>query len=1310
MNIQPEGYELLQLLGEGGAGSVYQARQLSTGQIVALKLLRQQEGDDEKRSQRQMERFVRETELCAQLHHTHIVRLLDRGRCNNGQLFACFEYVPGETLREYLTRKGTLDALEAGELMGQVLDALACAHAQGIAHRDLKPQNVMVMHTGTRANVKVLDFGIATFIPERQQQDYRQLTMTQETMGTPSYSAPEQLRGEPPTVKSDLYAWGLLMLECLTGRPVMQGLTLAEIFHKQLSPQPVALPPALVGHALGDLLRRVLQKSPHERPAHASSVYADFRNIHLANLVGALGETLDTHGYASGDTTRINPQLARTMEFLPGMSLSFASERAQLTVLCCRVQVHAHQPDADPDVLETLQREQMSLVNDIAQRYGGFQAGSLGDVQMFYFGYPHASDTDARRAVRTALEMASQVRRRSSLLQQSQGIGLEFGIGMHTGFVLVRAGVTPSGNTPNLALQIQRQASAGQVLVSASTRRLLDQFAEFDDGRMLHARGAESTLACYPLLGEHGSEAFNFSRSGQVRSFVGRQQELAQLQEVWQAAQLGVACALVSGQAGIGKSRLVYEISVAARAAGSVVADCRAFPEHQNNALHPFLHMLKQQLQLHLEQDDERAVALLSHALELAGCALEDSLAVLCSWFALPLPAAYPPSQLSPDRQKKILLDVMQELILHLGRGKPLLLVVEDLHWIDLTSLELISQLRKASGHMMLLMTSRENYPAQIEQSELALSHLRLQQLSAEDSAQMIGAALPGKRLSANALQRLSQRADGIPLFVEELARMLEEKELLLATPDGSYELSPAFDSAQIPITLRDFLAARLARLGSAKETAQLGAAIGREFDHDLLLQIAPVDDATLQTELEQLIAADLIYRQRRVQGDSYIFRHALIRDAAYDSMPRIQREETHERIAQALAAGGKAEVERRLAQLAQHYGLARRFSPAVKYGIDAANRALSQAVYQDACELAEQVNGWAEHLQGSERMEALLDANRIRTNALMQQFGWSDPRVKASAEQAQQLLEAARHMTDLDLKYPIANLCSLAVYHHVANDRALTREMCQRLLQMAELTGDPDLHLIYHTLHGNANWIDGELEAARAHFEYVAAHYDLQKHGHHGMLYGLDMGVWSAAAQANIVYLQDAPLEQVFRLADAAVELAQQTGHPASIGLACMYKMNMLQDLEARDEMRQVAETGLALGQKYGLPAVQAYCAIRHAWCNQDLDGIDQMTGMLRHLGCMLGVAQYSSTAATLLAQQGELQQALARIDESLALSVQYGEHYFLPFLYLLRAGFQQTPHAAQEDLQQACQHAERIGSWRALRIARERLQQSAA
>ncbi|MFZ6693457.1 protein kinase domain-containing protein [Undibacterium sp. SXout20W] len=290
-------YQLILQLGEGGSGSVFKAIQKNTGQVVALKLFHTvaeksdiNESEYRKKSCRLMQNFERETTLCARLHHPNIVKLLDRGKTDHGQLFAIFEFVPGETLRDLLIRQGSLSAFETGEFMGQVLDALTCAHANGIAHRDLKPQNIMISKTGTRNHVKILDFGIASLVAEDRCTDFQNCTLVEDAMCSPAYSAPEQLRGEPPTVKMDIYAWGLLVLECLTGKAVVSGTTISELFNRHLSNVEMPIPAALISHPIAELLRRTLRKNPAERIGNATQLYQDFQKINFTNIVANLTE------------------------------------------------------------------------------------------------------------------------------------------------------------------------------------------------------------------------------------------------------------------------------------------------------------------------------------------------------------------------------------------------------------------------------------------------------------------------------------------------------------------------------------------------------------------------------------------------------------------------------------------------------------------------------------------------------------------------------------------------------------------------------------------------------------------------------------------------------------------------------------------------------------------------------------------------------------------------------------------------------------------------------------------------------------
>ncbi len=1316
------GYSLLRLLGKGGAGAVFEARQISTGQTVAIKLLHhdsaeQQNSDasDALRKQRLVARFERETHLCAQLHHPHIVMLLDKGQTSAGnpensqQLFAVFEYVPGETLKDLLIRNGALSALAAGELMGQVLDALACAHAQGIAHRDLKPQNIMISTTGTRMHVKVLDFGIAAFIPERQKVDYRNLTMTSEMMCSPSYSAPEHLRGEPPTIKTDLYAWGLLFLECLTGRPAIEGITLADIFHQQLNSTEVPLPPALVGHPLAELLRRALRKDPRERAESAAILYQDFQRIHLGNIVGNLSSSRDgssRHGAQFGDDTA-PADFAVTQKNQPGQ-FGLAYQQQQMSVLSCTLNVKSVAAAAlEPEVLEALQRDQLSMCADTAARYGGYLAGSLGNSLLFYFGYPQASDDDARRCARTALELNSQSQRRNALLA-AQGCCIDMRSGIHTGMLNVMPGTVPTGVTSHTAMQLERLAASGSILLSDTSRQILGPYVECDSNSQSLEKNDGGRIACFAILGENKAEAAFLLRSGQLsHGMIGRDTELAQLRAAWQTSSSGNGqTRLLQGEAGIGKSRLAYELGVAARQDAAIVLEVRCLPENQNNALQPVLGLLKNHLQLH-DVPPHEAVEHLMQTLEQVGVNVAWVLPILCSWLALPIPPEYPAIQFSPERQKALLLDALHSLILSMDQEtsghRPLRLVlIEDLHWIDQTSLELIQRLITSMPEQkcMLLMTARPAFACPWPTVQpLLLSHL-----SDTASGELVSAVLGGKTIDTSSLRRLCQRSDGIPLFIEELTRMLLSNGMLVER-NGVVELDAGFESGNIPVTLRDLLSARLARLGAVRDTAQLAAAIGREFDYALLAEVALCDQATLQTDLEQLIAADLVIRQRRVQGDSFIFRHALIRDAAYDAMPRLMREQTHARIAQQLEGRSEAEIERNLPQLAHHFAHATRFDRAVQYGTRAARVSLERALHDDAIKTVEMVQGWIMRLVADQQALAEIGLSRILTNALMSKYGWGDARVKDSAEHALQLIEG---IGDPQLTVPI--LWAVIIYHHVASNRKIVRPLMRQLFTLVEKTGDQSLSVACRTMHGNVAWIDGEYQQAAQSFNQVMHEYDPLAYADHGYAFGMDSRIWALTSLSSVHWFTTDDDEAAWAQAKEAVALARQLNHIPSLGVA-LIQLTFLHHYQGdREGALAITTQILELAQKYGLPALDAYGSILHSWATDNVILADQVLAGLKQIGCMLGHTYYASLAAEIEARAGKHEAALARIEACLAMCEHIDEPYYKPELLLRRAMYrakaQSIDHPANRaDLQQAILLAQAAGMQRTVKQATAQL-----
>ncbi len=1250
----PTGYELRETLGQGGFGTVYLARQQSTGQTVAVKMLRLDDTSEEERA-RKVERFDRETCLCADLQHPNIVRLLDKGTTEDNHLYAVFEYVQGETLRDLLIREGTLPAMKAGELMGQVLDGLICAHEQGIVHRDLKPANIMITPAGTRQHVKILDFGIGTFVPDARKADYTSLTLSKETVGTPSYSAPEQLRGEPPTVKSDLYAWGLVFLECLTGRAVMKGMTLAEIFHKQLSPDDVILPSAILGHPLGDLLRRVLQKSHNDRTGKTEVLYSDFQKINLSSIVGNLNT-----GSADSFTQSGNTQVTETISPWPLLHI----ERRQITVLCCSLGLMPVGDATEPnfEAIDALQRDLLSLCSDTGARYGAFTAGSLGDTVMMFFGYPQAGDNDARHAARTALDLAVQIRRRSALLVERQGIRPAFRMGIHSGMVTTCAGTPPSGITSNTALKLQNYALPGTVLVSNSTRSLLERYIEFEpsESYSLDRPKPEQTFL---LTGERQDEAFTFLQTGTVKlPMVGRNTEFNLLKTQWETVlKKQGGAALLKGEAGIGKSRLIHKIRGFISDSGYQSIVIRCLPEHRNSGLYPVFEMLKSKLNLN-EASPEEAVSHLEIALKTCRCDIEWSMPIICSWLSMPIPEKYPSVPHSPERQKMILLEVLEELILNMAEERPMMFIAEDMHWGDQVTQELLNQLmvRINETSVLMLLTARPEFSTEIETEALTL--IELSGLSRPDAEEMIQKLSGDRPIHQDVLEAVYTRTDGVPLFIEELVRLMLYRQHIVEK-NGMYHMNETFDSASVPITLQDLLNEKLGRLGPAKETAQTAAVIGREFDYSLLAQVSLLDEASVQTNLDQMTEAGLIYRQRRVQGASYIFRHALIRDSAYNSMVQSVRSQAHGRVAITLENDFPDLAKADPAGIANHFAEAGIFEKAVSYGTSAANTALGRSLNDVTIVHANKVLEWIEQIDADKRPEFELDINEILTQALMGKFGWAAPEVKARIDRSRNLLDQMEHSS-----HQFPTLWALAMYHHVAGNRKEVRSITARLSDIATKSKDQGFQVASDMLIGHSLYIEGNYTKAAEKLKRAISNYDPEINTNNGVVFGFDTRVWALSTMANI-WLFTGNTEKAKECGKQATEWAHKVNHTPSLGIALLYRGMVFHFLNDRTEASVVSGELISESKKYGLPAYEGYGGVIHSWGVGNGEMLQSILKMLRQMGIMLGLTQYDSLYADIEADKGRYKEAVVCIDDCIKLCHEIGEYYYEPELYLRRA-----------------------------------------
>jgi TOMM system kinase/cyclase fusion protein len=1172
-------YQLGKKIGEGGFGQVYKAIQTSTKKVVAIKFLTLTTDFDVEKRNRYIERFHRESDLIRRLNHPNIVQLIDKGQQADSLLYAVYEYIDGESLKEQLEKKGPLSATYAAEIMACVLDALSHAHDQGVIHRDIKPANIMLYKVGAKTQVKVLDFGIGTLKSEARQLDYKSITLTQETLGTPSYSAPEQLRGEPPVVQTDIYVWGLVFLECLTATPAITGSSLAAIFHQQLSPANIPLG-VLAGHNSANFFRRVLNKKAHERPSNTAKLYHEFRHLNFTNLVGNLPSRPDCIKYNNIADDNADKTYDQTLVLEGNLSYSRLIERKQTSVLSVILTTTALDTYLDQskhnfqDVIDTFHADQMQQCIDIAIRYGAHHVGSLGDTLLFYFGYPNVSDNDSRLCSRAALDIVSNVNNKNSLLKNRQGINTHFQMGMQIGLMLSLANNVPEGKAAHDAMALCRQAKAGQILCSEEVRKLLASYLEFDI-QSDTTNNLSTNQRLFSLRGERKLEAFGFLRSTQNDSeFIGREQELKQLKDC--IAISGNKLSYIYGDAGIGKSRLVFELRNQSQHLRHFVSQC--LPEHKNNALYPIINLVKFKYSLDSSATDTN-IKRLKKALTMTELDQQEqkiSLFVLSTWLSYPLTKVNQAANLSPDQQKNILFSTLGKLLCLTAKDQDknfansfqqnqYLFIFEDFHWVDPTSKDFInnlvqSQVFKQAGHNCCI-TSRKILPIVLEKQPFCL--VPVNKLSEKNSIKFIYSLFAHQPLADSLLSILVDRTDGIPLFIEELSSALQIDHLVHKV-NGVFSFVNNDSQAQIPSSLRDSLQQKLDRLQQGKDTAQLASTIGREFDYDLLVASSDKEESQVQSDLEQLKTAELVYLQRKVDGDSYIFKHALVRDAAYESMDRKTLKHCHFIVANILLTYFPKRVDKYPAEIAKHYEKSEIFDLASQYNELAGDRALSMSSNIEAVAFYHKAINSLELTENETEQIAL---NSKLANAFTMQMGYASEQVK----KVQQKIAGLREKNIIK-----QGLNSKKMSRQAASDcwgQSIFQMVTAKFNDAKSITTDyrnqiPKNHYLYQISPNLSDafialW-QGELHTSYEFLKkveslnFLSMNVPCYSQEENTSLYGYNTQVTVKIYMALNHYVLTDNIDESLSLAKDALKLARKSEHPYTL-VHCLCRMSLI-------------------------------------------------------------------------------------------------------------------------------------------------------
>jgi class 3 adenylate cyclase/predicted ATPase len=945
------------------------------------------------------------------------------------------------------------------------------------------------------------------------------------------------------------------------------------------------------------------------------------------------------------------------------------AERRQLTVMFVDlVGSTALSRELDPEALRDVIRLYQNAVAGEVTRFEGHVAKYMGDGVLAYFGWPKAQEDAAERSVRAGLAVAAAVAR----LRTPESIALAARVGIATGRVvvgdLVGEGAAQEqavvGETPNLAARLQGLANAGRVVISESTAQLLGRLFDLAELGVQDLKGYSHPMKAYEVLGESAAESrFEALHATRLTAIVGREQEIGLLLDRWRRAKNGEGQVVqLIGEAGIGKSRIIQDLRehLADEAHTRIRYYCS--PYHINSAFYPLIDQLSRAAGFVRDESPEQKLDKLEKLLARADARLGDVVPPIAALLAIPTDGRYPPLGLTPQRQKARVLEAFLAQLEGLAAKEPVLMLLEDMHWLDPTSLELFDEAVDRTQRLPVLLVA--TYRPECAPRWLGYPHVTmftLNRLGRGHAAEIIAHMTERRGLPPAVVEHIIARTDGVPLFVEELTNVVLESGLL--RHDGErYALCGPLPPLAIPATLQDSLMARLDRLAPAKEVAQAGAVIGRQFGHEILAAVVGLSETKLAEALDQLVAAELVFRRGTAPGATYSFKHALVQDTAYDSLLRSKRQLLHARIAEALETRFPETTEAEPELLAHHCTQAGIVEKAVEYWKRAGQLAMARSATTEAIAHLEAALRIVDSLPESEwRDRQELSIQLAVGSAMVAAHGFAAPSTGKAYHRARELCE---RLDDLRQLFPV--VYGLCLFHLYAADLDAADAAASRLLELAAGSNDRDLLFFAHRAAGVSSYPAGKLEAAREHLERALLLYDPEEHRTPAFVYAFDPKVVCLDYLARTLF----PLglvEQAHRRNDEAVDEARRIAHYNSLALPLFFGGMLRQLAGDRAEVEARAEELIRLAEEARFRFWLAGGTILRGWAAADAGDIDGGVQAMQD-----GLAEWQATGAeymvpyflTLLAEvhtrSGRAREALKLLGQAVQRIERSGERWF--------------------------------------------------